>query len=537
MAEHSERVRVGWIDTDAGGRIHFTVAFRWAEAAETGLYRKLGLLDEGRGDYPRRHVEADYLRVLRFDDEVEVRIRVESVGRTSITVRVGGRARRRGRDHRRPRDRACRRRRAAGRRSASASGRCSARIREPDTLAPRRTRRATGIPTPPGGRSRPDQVPDASLAYAEARAQCPVARVDGVLGGFWAVLVARPAWSTRPSTRRGSATSCRSSRRGGRRSSATRPSTPLPADAQSLLLARTDGSDRGAAPAVCGRDDRPAASRQAPATSRGTSAIRFRRGRSACCSRRPDDDWRLINDWSRRVDEVGGQSPPGSPERIAVGRGAAAVHDRADRGASPESRRRRRQRSRPRRSRAAAARRRDDRGDRDDVHLGRAQHDDERDRERGAAARPRRRSCRRASAPSPRRSRRFAEEVVRVDAPQQAMRRIATADTELGGPDDLGGRVRLARLRVGQPRPRRRSSAPPRSRRAARRTGTSASAGGSTSASARRSRGSSCGSRSRSSSPAPRRSPSTARSRDRRGRGSASTGFRSGSRDARLRSG
>ena len=33
----------------------------------------------------------------------------------------------------------------------------------------------------------------------------------------------------------------------------------------------------------------------------------------------PDDDWRLINDWSYRVDEVGGQSPPGSPERIAVG--------------------------------------------------------------------------------------------------------------------------------------------------------------------------------------------------------------------------
>ena len=49
MAEHSERMRVGWIDTDAGGRIHFTVAFRWAEATETGLYRKLGLLEEGRG--------------------------------------------------------------------------------------------------------------------------------------------------------------------------------------------------------------------------------------------------------------------------------------------------------------------------------------------------------------------------------------------------------------------------------------------------------------------------------------------------------
>jgi acyl-CoA thioester hydrolase len=84
MAEHTERMRVGWIDTDAGGRIHFTVAFRWAETAETGLYRELGLLGEGRGDYPRRRVEADYRRVLVFEDAVEITIRVESVGRTSI---------------------------------------------------------------------------------------------------------------------------------------------------------------------------------------------------------------------------------------------------------------------------------------------------------------------------------------------------------------------------------------------------------------------------------------------------------------------
>jgi acyl-CoA thioester hydrolase len=84
VAEHSERVRVGWIDTDAGGRIHFTVAFRWAEIAETGLYRKLGLLEEDLDDYPRRRVEAEYLRMLGFDDEVDVGIRVESIGTTSI---------------------------------------------------------------------------------------------------------------------------------------------------------------------------------------------------------------------------------------------------------------------------------------------------------------------------------------------------------------------------------------------------------------------------------------------------------------------
>ena len=84
MIEHVERTRVAWVDTDAGGRIHFTAAFRWAELAETGLMRRLGLLDEW-GSYPRRHVEADYLKVLVFEDEVEVRLRVERVGSTSIT--------------------------------------------------------------------------------------------------------------------------------------------------------------------------------------------------------------------------------------------------------------------------------------------------------------------------------------------------------------------------------------------------------------------------------------------------------------------
>jgi YbgC/YbaW family acyl-CoA thioester hydrolase len=83
-AEHVERQRVAWVDTDAGGRIHFTAAFRWTEEAETGLMRRLGLL--GRwGDYPRRHIEAEFLNVLRFEDEIETRIRVERLGRTSIT--------------------------------------------------------------------------------------------------------------------------------------------------------------------------------------------------------------------------------------------------------------------------------------------------------------------------------------------------------------------------------------------------------------------------------------------------------------------
>jgi acyl-CoA thioester hydrolase len=82
--EQVERLRVAWVDTDAGGRIHFSNAFRWAELAETSLMRRLGLLERW-GDYPRKHVEAAFHKVLRFDDEFEVKLRVERLGRTSIT--------------------------------------------------------------------------------------------------------------------------------------------------------------------------------------------------------------------------------------------------------------------------------------------------------------------------------------------------------------------------------------------------------------------------------------------------------------------
>jgi acyl-CoA thioester hydrolase len=81
---HVERLRVAWVDTDAGGRIHFTAAFRYAEHAETALMRRLGFVD-GLVDYPRRRVEADFLSVLRFEDEFAVAIRPDRIGTTSIT--------------------------------------------------------------------------------------------------------------------------------------------------------------------------------------------------------------------------------------------------------------------------------------------------------------------------------------------------------------------------------------------------------------------------------------------------------------------
>jgi YbgC/YbaW family acyl-CoA thioester hydrolase len=85
VVEEVIQTRVAWVDTDAGGRIHFTAALKWAEAAETELMRRVGLPGGEWGNYPRRKVEAEYLKVLRFDDEIEVRLRVENVGRTSVT--------------------------------------------------------------------------------------------------------------------------------------------------------------------------------------------------------------------------------------------------------------------------------------------------------------------------------------------------------------------------------------------------------------------------------------------------------------------
>jgi acyl-CoA thioester hydrolase len=80
---HLYRGRVTWVDTDAGGRIHFTAAFRWAEAAEHDLLRSLG--HRFHGGFPRVDVQATYRDVLRFDDEFDLALGVDKVGKTSVS--------------------------------------------------------------------------------------------------------------------------------------------------------------------------------------------------------------------------------------------------------------------------------------------------------------------------------------------------------------------------------------------------------------------------------------------------------------------
>ncbi len=80
--EHTERMRVNWVDTDASGLIHYTAALRYFEVPEHVLMR------EAFGDalvkMPRVHVEADYQNALRYPEEFDCTARVVGVGRTSV---------------------------------------------------------------------------------------------------------------------------------------------------------------------------------------------------------------------------------------------------------------------------------------------------------------------------------------------------------------------------------------------------------------------------------------------------------------------
>ncbi|WP_415675258.1 acyl-CoA thioesterase [Tsukamurella hominis] len=83
---HAERIRVQYAETDMGGAAHAACALLWAERAEHGLLRSLGL----RPVFPRRRVEVEYLAPTFFDDEIDVRVTVESTGTTSVAFAWNG---------------------------------------------------------------------------------------------------------------------------------------------------------------------------------------------------------------------------------------------------------------------------------------------------------------------------------------------------------------------------------------------------------------------------------------------------------------
>ena len=86
IGEHTYHRRVQYKETDASGIVHFSSFFLYAEEAEHAMWRAAGLSVEPQETelgWPRVSVSFDFFKPLRFEDEIEVRIRlVERSART-----------------------------------------------------------------------------------------------------------------------------------------------------------------------------------------------------------------------------------------------------------------------------------------------------------------------------------------------------------------------------------------------------------------------------------------------------------------------
>ena len=91
--EFTYRRRVEFAETDAAGVAHFAGFFRWMEEAEHALYRSVGGAayrsgPDGVEGMPRATVSCEYLRPVRYGDELDVRLVVREMTERSISYEV-----------------------------------------------------------------------------------------------------------------------------------------------------------------------------------------------------------------------------------------------------------------------------------------------------------------------------------------------------------------------------------------------------------------------------------------------------------------
>jgi acyl-CoA thioester hydrolase len=81
--------RVGFSDTDAQGIVYYGRYLPYFDAARVEYHRHLGMLySEFEGDLVMRATNIEYHAPARFDDLVEVFVRVARIGRTSVTYEL-----------------------------------------------------------------------------------------------------------------------------------------------------------------------------------------------------------------------------------------------------------------------------------------------------------------------------------------------------------------------------------------------------------------------------------------------------------------
>ena len=82
---YSALARVGFSDTDAQGVVYYGRYMPYFDLARTEYHRHLGRMHLDGVDFAMRAVTVEYVAGARFDDLLEIFVRVERVGTTSIT--------------------------------------------------------------------------------------------------------------------------------------------------------------------------------------------------------------------------------------------------------------------------------------------------------------------------------------------------------------------------------------------------------------------------------------------------------------------
>src|SRR5262245_1098433 len=97
ISEFTLRRRVFFYECDGAGIVHFSNYFRYMEEAEHGLWRSTGLSianREANVGFPRVAARLEYHRPLRFEDEIDIQVRIISISNRSMkytcTITRGG---------------------------------------------------------------------------------------------------------------------------------------------------------------------------------------------------------------------------------------------------------------------------------------------------------------------------------------------------------------------------------------------------------------------------------------------------------------
>ena len=76
--------RVGFSDTDAQGVVYYGRYMPYFDLARTEYHRHLGRVTLGNVDFAMRALTVEYVAGAQFDDMLEIFVRIERIGTTSI---------------------------------------------------------------------------------------------------------------------------------------------------------------------------------------------------------------------------------------------------------------------------------------------------------------------------------------------------------------------------------------------------------------------------------------------------------------------